>query len=53
MEIVISKSKKPDKKFDARLGNNKTVPFGQKGASDYTKHKHKERTYAYVDRHKK
>ena len=53
MEIVISKSKKPDKKFDARIDNKKTVPFGQKGASDYTKHKDKERKERYVDRHKK
>ena len=43
MEIVTSKSKKPDKQYDARIGNKKTVAFGQKGASDYTKHKDKER----------
>ena len=44
MEIVIPKSKKPDKKrFDARIDNKKTIPFGQKGAPDYTKHKDKER----------
>ena len=43
MEIVISKSKKPDKKFDARIDGKKAVSFGQKGASDYTKHKDKER----------
>ena len=52
MEIVISKSKKPDKKFDARIANKKTVPFGQKGAQDFTKHKDKERKDRYVDRHK-
>ena len=52
MEIVISKSKKPDKKLDARIDNTKTVSFGQKGASDYAKHKDNERNYAYVDRHK-
>ena len=43
MEIVISKSKKPDKQFDARIDNKKTVSFGQEGASDYTKHKDKQR----------
>ena len=52
MEIVISKSKKPDKKIDARIGNKRTVSFGQKGASDYVKHKDKERKERYVDRHK-
>ena len=51
-EIVISKSKRPDKQLDSRIYGKKTVSFGQKGASDYTKHKDKERTYAYVDRHK-
>ena len=43
MEIVIPKSKKPDKKFDARIGNNKVVSFVQKGALDFAKHKDKER----------
>ena len=52
MEIVISESKKPDKQFDARTDNKTAVSFGQKGASDYTKHKDKERQDAYVDRHK-
>ena len=53
MEIVISESKKPDKKFDSRIDGKKTVPFGQKGASDFTKHKDKERKERYGDRHKK
>ena len=39
MEVVITKSKKPDKKYDARTDGTKTVSFGQKGASDFTKHK--------------
>ena len=52
-EIVISKPKKPDKKLDARIDNKKTVAFGQKGASDFTKHKDKERKELYVDRHTK
>ena len=38
MEVVITKSKKPDKKYDARIDGTKTVSFGQKGASDFTKH---------------
>ena len=38
MEVVITKSKKPDKKYDARANGTKTVSFGQKGASDFIKH---------------
>ena len=53
MEIVISKSKKPDKKFDSRKDGKNTVSFGQKGASDFTKHKHKKRKDAYITRHNK
>ena len=52
MEVVITKSKKPDKKYDARIDGSKTVSFGQKGASDFTKHKDKDRKNRYVDRHK-
>ena len=38
MEIVISKSKKPDKtEYDARIDNKRTVSFGQAGASDFYK----------------
>ena len=43
MEIVISKSDKTNKKHDAVINWTKTVSFGQKGASDYTKHKDKPR----------
>ena len=53
MEVVITKSKKPDKKYDARVDGSKTVSFGQKGASDFTKHKDKDRKEAYIARHKK
>ena len=52
MEVVITKSKKPDKKYDARIDGSKTVSFGQKGASDFTKHKDKDRKERYIDRHK-
>ena len=31
MEIVISKSKKPDKKLDARIGNKKLFHLEKKG----------------------
>ena len=53
MEIVISKSKKPDKQFDSRIDGKKTVSFGQNVAMDYTKHKDKKRKQLYVDRHNK
>ena len=43
MEVVITKSKNPDRKYDARIDGSKTVSFGQKGASDFTKHKDKDR----------
>jgi hypothetical protein len=52
MEIVITKSKKSDKKFDAMIDGKKTISFGEKGASDFTKHKDKDRKERYIDRHK-
>ena len=52
MEVEISKSKNSSKKYDARIDGTKTVSFGQKGASDFTKHKNKERKDRYIDRHK-
>ena len=52
MEVVISPSKNKKKKFDARIDGSKTVSFGEKGASDFTKHKDKDRKERYIDRHK-
>ena len=43
MEVVLTKSKKPGKTYDARIDGSKTVNFGQKGASDFTKHKNTDR----------
>ena len=51
MEIVISKSNKANKQYDARIDGTKTVSFGQKGASDYTKHKDLDRNASYIARH--
>jgi len=51
-EIVITKSNKPDKKFKAEIDGTKTVHFGAKGMSDFTKHKDVERKQRYVNRHK-
>ena len=53
MEVVFTKSQKPDKKkYDARIDGSKTVSFGQKGASDFTKHKNTDRKKRYIVRHK-
>ena len=53
MEVVISKSKKTDKKYDARIDGKKTISFGDSSYQDYTKHKDKDRKDRYIDRHKK
>lgn len=53
MEIIIRKSKKPDKKYDAVIDGKKTISFGAKGYSDYTQHKDDSRKQRYIDRHKK
>ena len=52
MEVIIKRSNKPDKKFDAVIDNKKTVSFGAKGASDFTLHKNPERKARYIARHK-
>ena len=52
-EIVISKSNKKDKKYDARIDGKRTVSFGSAQHSDFTKHKDPERKQRYIDRHKK
>ena len=51
MNITITKSDKPEKKYMA-LVNNKKVHFGAKGYSDFTKHKDEERKQRYINRHK-
>ena len=53
MNIIIKPSHLSDKKYDAVIDGRKTIPFGQKNASDYTKHKNPERKNRYIDRHKK
>ena len=52
-EIIISKSKNKDKKYDARIDGKRTVSFGSAQHSDFTKHKDPERKQRYLDRHKK
>ena len=58
MEVLIKKSERKNKQFDAIItdkkdNSKKTVSFGQKGASDFTKHGDLERKQRYIDRHKK
>ena len=53
MEVVIQKSKKKAKKYDAIIDNKRTVSFGSANYSDYTKHNDKERKQRYINRHKK
>ena len=52
MQVVIQKSKRTDKKNDAVIDGKKTIPFGQKGASDYTIHRDPERKDRYINRQK-
>lgn len=51
---TIRRSHKKEKKWDAVFEKNdkeKIVSFGQKGYSDYTKHKDKTRRQRYLKRH--
>ena len=52
MNITITKSDKPDKKYMA-LVNNKKVHFGSKPYQDMTQHKDEDRKDRYIQRHKK
>ena len=51
-EVIIKKSKNPNKKFDAIIDNKKIVSFGAAGYSDFTKNKDEERKINYIARHK-
>ena len=53
INIIIKPSSNPSKKYDAIIDDKKTISFGQRGASDYTKHKDDERKQRYINRHKK
>ena len=52
MEVIIKRSSKKDKKYDAVIDGKKTVSFGSAGASDFTQHKNEARKQGYIDRHK-
>jgi len=54
--VTISRSSNPEKKLmavfeDSEGKKMKTTHFGQRGASDYTKHGDKERMQRYLERH--
>ena len=55
MEAILKDSTRKNKKYMIMLTDgfsNKTIHFGQKGASDYTKHKDDKRKSNYISRHK-
>ena len=51
VEIIIKKSSKDGKKYDAVIDGKKTVSFGATGYSDFTKHKDEDRKKNYIARH--
>ena len=51
MRVKVVRSPDSKKKFRAILENGKTVDFGARGYSDYTKHKTPSRMRSYVLRH--
>ena len=58
MYVKFSTSKRDDKKYTAQFFDDdgdivKTTHFGEKGASDFTKHKDTERKNRYLARHQK
>ena len=56
-QIVIKPATQKDKKLQALItyddNRHKTIPFGQKTASDFTKHKDETRKDKYLKRHEK
>ena len=52
IDIVLTKSKNKDNKYDAVIDGKKTIHFGAKGYSDYTINKDDERKSRYITRHK-
>ena len=49
IEIVIKPSHLQNKKYDAVIDDKKTIPFGQRGASDYTIKMMKEKKDISID----
>jgi hypothetical protein len=53
MEVIITKSNKKGKKYDAIIDGRKTISFGAAGMSDFTMHKDTRRKESYLKRHRK
>jgi hypothetical protein len=53
IDIIIKPSHLSSKKYDAIIDGKKTIPFGQKGASDMTQHKDEARKNLYIAPHQK
>lgn len=51
--VIIQKSHRKDKKFEAIVNGTKTIQFGQAGASDFTQHGDLKRKDRYIQRHAK
>ena len=51
--VIILKSHRPDKKFDAFVDGRKIASFGAKGYEDFTTHKNEDRKERYIQRHRK
>jgi hypothetical protein len=51
--VIILKSHRPDKKYDAFVDGQKIVSFGAKSYEDFTTHKNEERKERYIRRHRK
>jgi hypothetical protein len=57
LQIKLSRSEKPDKKFKVKVGDRKgasrtTIHFGSKGMSDYTLNQDPNRKRLYIKRHR-
>lgn len=53
---TLYKADNPEKKYKVYVKSNnaiKKIEFGQAGASDFTKHRNKERRQLYINRHYK
>ena len=50
--VLLQKSTRPEKKYMVTIDDSKTIHFGAKNYSDYTKHKNKSRMLRYRNRHK-
>ena len=51
IDIVIQKSRNPNKKYDAVVDGGKIISFGAAGYSDYTLNKDPVRRQSYIKRH--